>query len=295
MEWQQIEYFQTLARLQHVTRAADQLSLSQPALSRSLAKLEEELGVPLFDRQGRSLKLNRYGELFLKRAERILMEMESAKKELHDIVDPELGEVAFGFLHTLSSRVIPDFLGAFREQSPSIRFELKQNHSYNLLNHLYSGELDLCLIAEPTEPRLPIEWIPLWSEEVLAVLPAGHPLAGADSLALEELAEEPFILLKKGYALRDTVDRLFQQSGIRPRVTFEGEETSIAAGLVAAGLGVSLLPSSGLDPSQIRQVRVRDDNSRRVLGLALLEGKYLSPAAASLKQFAIHYFREFRA
>jgi DNA-binding transcriptional LysR family regulator len=290
MEWQQLEYFQTLARLQHVTHAAESLSLSQSALSRSIARLEEELGVPLFNRQGRTIMLNRYGQLFLKRVNRILMEFKEGKQELQNLVHPECGEVALGFLHTLGTRLIPDLIRNFRVQSPMIRFQLIQNHSYSLLEHLYAGELDLCLVAEPTETKLPIQWIPLWSEEIFAVLPYDHPLAGAESILLDEIADESFIFLKKGYALRDTTDGLFRQLGIKPKITFEGEEVATAAGLVAAGLGVSLLPDVGLDKSKIVYIPIRQPECKRVIGIAFIKERYLSPAASQFKQFVIDHF-----
>jgi DNA-binding transcriptional LysR family regulator len=290
MEWQQLEYFQTLARLQHVTRAAESLSLSQSALSRSIARLEEELGVPLFNRQGRTIMLNRYGQLFLKRVNRILMEFHDGKQELQNLVHPECGEVALGFLHTLGTRLIPDLIRTFRVQSPMIRFQLIQNHSYSLLEHMYAGELDLCLVAEPTETKLPIQWIPLWSEEIFAVLPHDHPLAGAESILLDEIADESFIFLKKGYALRDTTDGLFRQLGITPKITFEGEEVATAAGLVAAGLGVSLLPDVGLDKSKIVYIPIRQPACKRVIGIAFSKERYLSPAASQFKQFVIDHF-----
>lgn len=290
MEWQQLEYFQTLARMQHMTRAAETLSLSQPALSRSIARLEEELGVPLFDRQGRTIILNRYGQLFLKRVNRILMEFNVGKQELYELIHPEFGEVALGFLHTLGTSLIPDLIGAFRSESPKISFQLIQSHSYSLLEHLNAGELDLCLIAEPTETKIPIQWTPLWSEEIFIILPQEHPLAGAESLMLDEISDESFIFLKKGYALRETTDRLFQQMGISPKIAFEVEESPTVAGLVAAGLGVSLLPDAGLDKSKIAHIRVRKPKCQRVIGMALVEGRYLSPAALRFKQFVMDYF-----
>lgn len=273
-----------------MTRAAESLSLSQPALSRSISRLEEELGVPLFDRQGRTIILNRYGQLFLKRANRMLMEFSIGKQELHDLVHPEYGEVALGFLHTLGTSLVPDLIGVFRAQSPTISFQLIQNHSYSLLEHLYAGELDICLVAEPTEAKMPIQWTPLWSEEIFVTLSHKHPLAGAESIMLDELADESFIFLKKGYALRDTTDRLFQQIGISPKIAFEGEEIATVAGLVAAGLGVSLLPNAGLDKSKIVQIRIRQPKCQRVLGMALVEVRYLSLAASRFKQFVLSHF-----
>jgi DNA-binding transcriptional LysR family regulator len=290
MEWQQLEYFQTLARMQHVTRAAESLSLSQPALSRSIARLEEELGVSLFDRHGRTIMLNRYGQLFLKRVDAILSEFQEGKQELHDLVHPEFGEISLGFLHTLGTSFIPEMIGAFHAQFPTIRFQLTQNHSYLLLEHLLAGDLDLCLIAEPTEKKPPITWTPLWSEEIFATLPLSHPLVGAESIRLDEIADESFIFLKKGYALRETTDRLFQQAGISPKITFEGEESATVAGLVATGLGVSLLPDTGIEKSKIVQIRIRQPTPRRVLGIVTVEGRCLSPVALRFKQFVIDHF-----
>lgn len=292
MEWQQLEYFQTLARIQHVTRAAESLCISQPALSRSIARLEEELGVPLFDRQGRTITLNRYGTLFLKRVDRILIEFHAGKQELSDLVHPEQGEVALGFLHTLSTSFIPDLLGAFRLEHPRMRFQLNQNHSYSLLEQLHDGGLDICLIAEPTETKIPIEWIPLWTEEIYVTLPLGHHLANADSISLDDIADEQFIFMKQGYTLRDTTDRLFEQGGIEPKVTFEGEEVATAAGLVAAGLGVSLLPSTGWGQKDIVQIRLREPKCQRVIGLVSITGRYISPAASQFKEFVMMYFRD---
>lgn len=292
MELQQLTYFRTLAHMQHVTRAAESLSLSQPALSRSIARLEEELGVPLFERQGRSITLNRYGQLFLKRVDRILKEFEEGKQELNDLVHPEHGAVALGFLHTLGTSLIPEIIGAFRAQSPAVSFQLIQSHSYSLLEQLDSGELDLCLLAEPTETNVPIQWTSLWSEEVFAIVPLGHRLAGEPSILLEEIASESFVALKKGYALRRTTDRLFQQIGYTPQITFEGEEAATVAGLVAAGLGVSLLPElRGMDNSKIVQIHVREPKCQRVIGMAWIEGGYLSPAALRFKGFVLDYFR----
>ncbi len=151
----------------------------------------------------------------------------------------------------------------------------------------------MCLLAEPTETKLPILWTPLWSEELFAIVPLGHPLAERESILLAEIAEESFIFLKKGYALRRTTDQLFEQLGVVPRVTFEGEEAATVAGLVSAGLGVSLLPDlRGIDKSKIAQIRISSPKCQRVIGMAQVQGGYLSPAAVRFKEFVLDTFRK---
>lgn len=292
MEWEQLEYFQTLARMQHVTKAAKSLSITQPALSRSIARLENHLGVPLFDRQGRSISLNQYGHIFLRRVQAMMKEYTEGKEEIQALLKPDQGVVSLGFLHTLGTTLVPDLIGSFQQEYPNISFQLKQNHSYWLLERLKSGDLDLCLLAS-IKPENPIQWIKLWSEELFVFVPNDHPLASRESITLNEIAGERFILLKKGYALRMTVDELFEKANIQPNIMFEGEEAATAAGFVAAGLGISIIPDlKGLDQSKITKIRVSWPECQRVIGIAWIKGRFLSPVAETFKQYVISHFSE---
>ncbi|MCY8452094.1 LysR family transcriptional regulator [Bacillus spizizenii] len=290
MEWEQLEYFQTLARIQHVTKAAETLSITQPALSRSIVRLENHLGVPLFDRQGRSIKLNKYGERFLKRVDSMIQEYTEGKEEIQSLLKPDQGEVSLGFLHTLGTTIVPNLIGTFKDRYPNVHFQLNQSHSNLLLDKLKSGELDLCLLASfPAESN--IMWKPLWQEELFLFLPKNHVLAAREDITLNEIANEPFVLMKKGFALRVTIDHLFEQVNITPSIVFEGEEAATIAGFVAAGLGVSILPDfKGLDQTNIAKVRISWPRFERTVGLSWIEGKYLSPVTENFKQYIINQF-----
>lgn len=290
MEWEQLEYFQTLARIQHVTKAAETLSITQPALSRSIVRLENQLGVPLFDRQGRSIKLNKYGERFLKRVDSIIKEFTEGKEEIQSLLKPDQGEVSLGFLHTLGTTIVPNLIGAFKNQYPNVHFQLNQSHSNQLLDKLKSGELDLCLLASfPVESN--IMWKPLWKEELFLYLPKNHVLATREDITLNEIANEPFVLMKEGFALRVTIDHIFEQVNITPNIVFEGEEAATIAGFVAAGLGVSILPDfKGLDQTNIAKVRISWPRFERTVGISWIEGKYLPPVTENFKQYIINQF-----
>lgn len=287
MEWQQFEYFRTLARMQHVTRAAEALMITQPALSRSITRFEQEIGVPLFERQGRSIRLNPYGKMFLQRVENMMKEFEEGKQEIQDLLDPENGEVSIGFLHTLSTGRIPDLLSSFRETHPKIKFRLGQGPSHQLISQMLAGEFDLCLIA-PMESKSPIVWTPLWHEELYVIVPQDHLYANRTHITLEEIAHEPFIHLKEGFSLRITVEQLFLKAGLIPKITFEGEEADTVAALVAAGLGISILPDlKGTDQSKIAQIPLQNPDSQRTIGLAWVDGRYVSPSTQRFKQFVM--------
>ena len=292
MEWQQLEYFVAVAKMEHMTRAAEKLAISQPALSRSISKLEDELGVPLFDRQGRSIMLNRYGELFLYRVQRMQKEYEKAVLELQQLNNPELGDVSLGFLHTLGTSIVPDLIRAFRQQHPQIRFHFTQNYSHSQLKQLLAGELDLCLLsAIETEP--PVCWKELWRDELYIMVPIDHHLANRTSIKMEELEDENFVLMKKGYTLRKTADRLLAEAGIKPKITYEGDEVSTIAGFIGAGLGVSLLPDDeDLNPKKIVKIHVEDMVCERIIGMAWIENRYLPPAAQQFQQFIFDFYEK---
>lgn len=292
MEWQQLEYFQVVARTEHFTRAAEQLALSQPALSRAIARLESELGAPLFERQGRRVRLTRYGRAFLARAEQALQAIEEGRREISDMVGPEHGIVALAFLKTLGARVLPEAISDFHRQHPDVTFQLTQNHSLALLDLLAEGAADLALFAAPVE-RTGVHWEPVFSEELLAVVAPRHRLATRESVALAELADEPLILLKAGYSMRRVTDALVRQVGFAPRIAFEGEDAATVTGLATAGLGVGFVPAlAAAERPDARYLRISEPRAERVIALAWMEGRYLSAAARLFRDFALAWFAE---
>ena len=293
MEIQQLEYFKIVAEMQHMTHAAEQLNISQPALSKSISNIEQEIGVPLFDRQGRSISLNRYGKLFLTSVDTILKEFEKAKVEIGGLVMPGYGDVAFGFIHTLGMEVVPELMAHVPEKYPNMKFTLTQAASYNLLKRLEEGQVDLCLSQRIESKTIDIEWIDLWSEELFVIVPKNHRFANRKTIKLQEIKDEPFISIKRGNALRQIVDKLFKEAGITTNMTFAGEEMHTVAGFVGAGLGVSLIPNiKGLNEYNVCKIRVSEPICERKIGVSWAGGRYLSPAAIQFKEYLVEYFKE---
>lgn len=291
MEWHQLEYFKLVAELQHITHAAAQLSISQPALSRSIAKLEEELGFPLFERRGKNVVLNRYGEIFLQYVEKSMQEITAGKQAIHDLIHPDHGSVSLSFLHSLGPNLVPGLLSKFRLTCPNIQFKLYQNTTTLLLDQLENGEIDLCLCS-PVATREHVGWEPLFAEELFVVIPHGHYLDKRNSIELKEIAAEPIITFKKDYGLRILTDQFFKEANIDPHITFEGEEIMTVAGLVEAKLGVALIPHVfGLDKAKISFLPISRPLCQRTIGIAWIKERYLSPAAQKFKSFVIQSFQ----
>lgn len=275
MELQQLEYFRVVARTEHVTQAAEELSITQPALSRAMARLERDLGVALFDHRGRSVKLNRYGRAFLQHVERSLGALEEGRRELVDLSDRDSGVIAFGFAHALGTSVVPDLIARFRQQHPRARFQLLQNASHIILEELEAGDVDLALVSPvpPTGER--IETLKLASEELFLTVPFDHRLAKRKSVRLAELRDETFVCLREGYGLRSLTDHFCEQAGFAPRIAFEGEEIATLRSLVAVGLGVAIIPAaSGGGEASPPQLRIAEPVCRRSIALLWEPGRY---------------------
>lgn len=290
MELNQLEYFKALAHINHFTKAARAISVSQSALSRSIAKLESELGVPLFHRNGKNIQLTRYGQTFLVHVERALQEISNGRQALLNLSEPDQGVVNLSFLHSLGSYMIPVLLSEFRKQYPKIHFSLNQNNSALLTRQLIEGKADLCLCSTLMTTET-LGWVFLCSEELFIVVPGNHRLATRKSIRLEEVAEESFITFKPMYGLRLLADQFFETASVRPKITFEGDEIMTVAGLVDASLGVALIPHiPGLSHLNIAFLTVEAPTCARPIGLAWNTGQYLPPAARKFQQFVVDAF-----
>lgn len=278
-----LRHFVAVGRTQHVTRAAEAVGVPQPTLSRSIARLEADLGIALFVRSGRALRLSRAGALLLEHAERALGELETGLRAVSGETSPDSGRVAFGFLHTLGGTAVPRLLREFRESHPGVRFELVQRGSDVLLELLRAGAIDLCLTSPlPQEPGLATR--ALQKQRLHLVVPRDHPLASRRRLRLAEAAEERFVGLERGYGLRATTDAWCRDAGFVPRLAFEGEEIDTVRGLVAAGLGVALLPPDPTGaPWEVVEVAVVQPRPTRTIGLVWRRGPGEPPAVRAFR------------
>jgi len=285
-----LRQFVAVAREEHLTRAAGLLGVPQPTLSRSIARLEAELGVPLFARPGRSVKLTRHGRLLFEFSERTLATLAAQLRLLAEETDPARGRVSLAFLHTLGTEAVPRMLRDFRATHPAVRFALVQGSADALLARLRAGEVDLCLTAPlPDEPGMVVR--KLDSQRIDLVVPAGHRLARRRTARLAEAAAEDFICMEHGYGLRSITDELCRAAGFEPRIAFEGEETATCRGLVGAGLGVSLLPATvvtAADP-EVAAIRITEPRAARTVGLVWMADRSLPAPVAAFRDFALTY------
>jgi DNA-binding transcriptional LysR family regulator len=276
--------FVAVAQEEHVTRAASRLRTPQPTLSRAITRLEADLGVALFDRHGRHLRLTEPGRALLAHAERALAELESGFRELED-GDPVGGEVVVGFLATLGAQLVPGALRGFLAGHPNVRFRLLQGGAEPILRRLRLGEVDICFVSPlPDLPDVAVR--SLHREELVLTVPAGHPLGAHPGVRLGEAAGCDFVGFVPGYGLRRITERLCRSEGFEPRLAFEGEDVETVRGLVAAGLGVALLPPAPLPRTDVQEVRVTAPRAEREVGLAWNHGVQ-SRAVVAFRDFLL--------
>ncbi|ACT00795.1 LysR family transcriptional regulator [Paenibacillus sp. JDR-2] len=295
MELRQLYYFVKVAKKEHVTQAAEELHVAQSAVSRQIHQLEEELGVKLFLQKGRNLQLTPVGQLFLKRAEVILDDLERAVVEIHEFMDPEKGEIRLGFPHSLGVSVVPQVVAAFRKLHPNVKFRFRQGMYPSLIRDMVKGEIDLAFISPFPDEHEQVCGEVLLTEELFAILPPSHPLAGEQEIDLIQLKEDTFVMFSEGYSLRPIVWEACQEAGFTPKIGFEGEETETIRGLVAAGMGVSLLPEMALYHAGVLQsakVRVRTPNVTRNIGIIHRSNEKMPLVAKVFHGFLLRYFNE---
>lgn len=292
MTVEELRWFVAVAEREHVTAAAAELHVSQPALSRALARVQAHVGVPLFDRRGRNLRLNRYGRLYLERARRALAELDAGGEELAAATGTAGGgTVLLAFLHTLGSWLVPALLRGFGAAHPEVTLRLDQGSAQEMLQRLRSGDVDL-ILTSPRPEDASIGWHPLATEPLRLVVGPGHPLAARKRVRLAEVAGEPFVAMKSEYGLRGATDALCAAAGFTPRITFEGDDIGTLRGLVAAGLGVALLPLPHSAGAEIEQpatphLQIADRGAQRTLGLAWDRSRYRAPATEAFRGWVL--------
>ena len=293
MELRQIQYFIEVAKREHVTEAAIHLHIAQSAVSRQIFNLESELGVDLFIREGRNVKLTTIGRIFLQHVEEAVTILDNARREVKEYLDPGHGTIRIGFPSSLATYTMPTAISAFRDRYPEVKFQLKQGAYYDLIDRVAKGEIDMALLGPVPMKEKKVKGSILFSENLVALLPVSHQLANASSLKLSQLREDGFIMFPGGYILREILVEACQQQGFQPTVAFEGEDIDAIRGLVSAGLGVTVIPEitliDGLPRATVK-VPIIEPNVIRTVGIIIPRERQLLPTQNLFYHFLIDFF-----
>jgi DNA-binding transcriptional LysR family regulator len=245
MELRHLHYFIAVAEELHFSRAAQRLCISQPPLSQQIHSLEDELGVKLFERTKRQVHLTEAGKVFLERAYLVLAQLEQTIAVTQQIGRGEVGQLAIGFVSSAMYTVLPEIVRVFRVQFPAVELRLQELTTAQQIQALHDKQVDIGIVRSAiVESGLSVEcFLP---ESLVLALPETHPLAAQTQVSFSTLADESFILFpaKMGPIFYEQIIHLCQQAGFRPKVAQEAVQMETIVGLVAAGLGIAIVPAS---------------------------------------------------
>lgn len=267
-------------------RAADELGISESTLSRSIARLEEHYGQRLFDRVANGVRLNAYGRLVLSRVERALTELENAERDVRSLRDADAPSIAIGFLPSVGPRVVPDLIMRLRHSYAAVHFRLMEGTGSALRDALLRGEIDFS-IATHRFPDPAIDWSPLWDDEVVALVPAGHRLARRKAIEVAELGADRIITFGPGHTARQAVDELMRRTAVMLNIVFEGDDLATMVGLADVGFGTALVVDT-LEHLRHSATMLRfKDSPARTIGLATRKDRDLPEPLAAFRSLAL--------
>lgn len=281
-----LRYFVILARVKHYTRAAEQLCITQPSLSHAISQLENELGVPLFEKSRRNTTLTRFGEEFLVCAEHTLSTLDAGVSSIRKSARGE-GLIRLGFLRTLGVEFIPRLAAGFLKKNAEldIHFTFHTGVTQHLLEGLAARKYDLIFCSEPLEKEN-LTVIPIQKQDLVLITPKDHPLASRNDIDLEETLLYPHIFFDKSSGIRNVVDRMFSQIGRQPEIAYETEEDQVIAGLVAQKFGIALVPYMDLLLKlDVKILSIRSPSCERAIFMINDNRIYMPPAVKRFREF----------
>lgn len=287
MDWGHVEtevlrWFLQVADGVTVTEVADLHLVSQPAVSRALAKLDEQVGTPLLAKSGRVLRLTEAGQIFRTHIEQSIHHLDDGIGAVAELLDPSTGTVSVAFETMLGTWLVPGIIAGFKRQYPRVRFRLTQTHEAHSWGTLLNGRIDMAFTSQPPPTT------ELVREELLELplglaVPPNHRFATRESVDLAEAADEPFIMVPNDWQMRAVTMQLCLNSGFSPHVAFEGEDVPVMRGFVAAGLGVAVVPLAQAEIQSRRTterlIRLTNPEARLDIGLVWSSRRRMLPSA----------------
>lgn len=290
MNLNQLHYFVTLAHIEHYTKAAEMLSITQPSLSHAISMLEQELETSLFEKRGRNVVLTKYGKIFLEYVEGALGVLESGIKKTRSLTSETSGIIDLAYIYTLGSVFVPRLVGSFLRQHEdwNVKFNFSVGNTTEIIQGLKDEKYDIAFCSRK-EKEPDIEFIPVSMEKLVVVVPKGHELAGRKEIDLAETFPYPMVYFTQSSGLRPVIDHLYEQIGGKPEIAYEILEDGSMAGLVAENFGIAVMPEIPiLKNLDVEVLDIKNPPYERYIYMAQLKSKYLAPV---VRQF-VDYVRQ---
>ena len=285
----QLSVFESAARLLSYTRAAEELHLSQPAVSMQIRQLEDEAGLQLFEKQGRKLYLTEAGRELHQYSRTILHDLHEAEEVMEALKGLNTGHLNIGAASTVNY-FAPRLLAAFSKRYPGITLSLEATNRENLINMLSANEKDLVLMGHPPE-QINLEFEPFLENPLVVIAPPDHPLAKQRNIPIHRLADEVFVNREAGSGTRAAMERFFSEQGITLKTGIQMTRNVAIKSAVRAGLGLSVVSIHSieleLETGRLVVLDVKGFPIRRRWYLVYRHGKRLSPAATAFKDFVL--------
>lgn len=280
MDIHQLRTFTVIAREGQMTKAAQALHLTQPALSAQLSKLEDDLGVRLFDRTPRGMTLTAEGQLFLTFVEDALSRLNDGQRAIRELKGLEVGSLSVGGGATATTYLLPPVLARFHEDHPGLRLFVREQASMGVMEAVVAGELDLGVVTLGATDRVPepLASKPWVEDELVLLVPPKHPLAAKNTYRWKDLDGMPLVLFEAGSAVRNLIDARLLSEGCRPEIVMELRSIETIKQMVAQGIGAGFVSRFALDDSH-DSLRASRDAIKRQLAIVWRSDRTLNPAA----------------
>lgn len=296
MNLRHLEFFVELAHTEHMARAAESLGISQPSLSYAINSIEDELGVPLFEKEGRNIKLTNYGRIYLKHVEASLDALKKGNEYVAELHDINQGHIHLGFTYTMGQDLVPELVSTFKNDptAKKITFSYSQDITDKLIEELLEEKFDLVFASKATTPALvaQVNQFHLVNQELLAAVPFNHPLAKKDEVTLSELAKYPMVLYQRNSGLGIFLKKIFDQANIKPKVAVEVQEDHSVLGFVRYNFGVAIVPHmSQLSSGIVKLLPIKDKPVVHPIYAITKANHFLPPVVQRFQSYAEKYCR----
>lgn len=281
MDIASLQAFIAVAEQQSFSRAAEQLYLTQPAVSKRVAQLEGDLDVALFDRIGRRISLTQAGRTLLPRARRLLNDALEIRRALADLSGDVSGRLVMGTSHHIGLHRLPEPLKYFTHHYPEVELDIHFMDSETACHAVEIGDLELAIVTLPPEPLPHLKTQPIWEDPLVAMVSTDHPLGNRRQVSMRALLSHAAVLPSSNTYTRGILERAVREAGLTLNISMETNYLETLRMLAEAGLGWSLLPATQLTP-QLVSLHVPGLNLSRRLGVVTLEKRSLSNAAQAM-------------